>query len=151
MGHYDFVTDLAISVETEREVARLVKRYFGDDVQIQFCNDNRYDLIFDYEGKPFSIEVKEDFSCMNTGNVCVEFECRGKPSGIAVSKANFFIYKVHESPVRHGYYICSTKTLRKQIEIGAYFRTFQAGGDAGSGTKGYLFKLDKFKSFTDMM
>ena len=151
MGNYNFEKDLQRSEQTERDVAKLIKRYFGNDLKPKFCNDNSYDVSVDIEGKTYTFEVKEDFMCMLTKNVCVEFECRGKPSGIAVSKANFFIYKIHESPVQRGYYICSTKTLRKMIEEQAYFRIFESGGDPGSNTKGYLFKLDKYKSFTDKM
>lgn len=151
MGNYSFELDLERAKETETEIARIVRKYMGEDVQIDFCDNKDYDLRVLVEGEPFYLEVKEDFMCMNTGNVCVEFECRGKPSGIAVSKAQFFVYKLHESPVRKRYYICSTKTLRKMIEQRAYHRIFESGGDVGSNTKGYLFKVETFKAFTEEM
>jgi hypothetical protein len=37
-----------------------------------------------------AIEVKRDFKISETGNVAVEFECRGKPSGIAVTKSDWY-------------------------------------------------------------
>lgn len=37
-----------------------------------------------------AIEVKRDFKISETGNVAVEFECRGKPSGIATTKSDWY-------------------------------------------------------------
>lgn len=37
-----------------------------------------------------AIEVKRDFKISETGNVAIEFECRGKPSGIAVTKSDWY-------------------------------------------------------------
>ena len=37
-----------------------------------------------------TIEVKRDIYVAKSGNVAIEYECRGKPSGIAVSKANWW-------------------------------------------------------------
>ena len=48
------------------------------------------------------IEVKRDFRAHATGNVFVEFECRGKPSGISTSEAIYwvFIYGPNELDLR---------------------------------------------------
>lgn len=37
-------------------------------------------------------EVKRDFGAGNTGNVFVEFESRGKASGIATTKADWWVF-----------------------------------------------------------
>lgn len=147
--HYDFDMDLQKSKSTENEIAALFKYYYGDEIiDISFCNDNRYDILLNMNGCNVTLEVKEDFKCMVTGNVCVEYECRGKPSGIAVTQADYIVYKIHETPIKFNYYICSTDELIRRIENQEYVRTFDSGGDLGSNTKGYLFKLDIFKSFT---
>ncbi len=39
-----------------------------------------------------TIEVKRDFRCSNTKNVAVEYESRGKLSGIAVTKAKWWAF-----------------------------------------------------------
>lgn len=39
-----------------------------------------------------AIEVKRDGNTIKTGNICIEFECRGKPSGISVTKALFWCF-----------------------------------------------------------
>lgn len=38
------------------------------------------------------IEVKTDFMAQETGNIALEYESRGKPSGIAVTEADFYAY-----------------------------------------------------------
>lgn len=60
-------------------------------------NDIKYDLEFNKDGKSYFVEVKQDFSCFRTGNIGVEYSCRGKISGILASKSDFYIYKIHQN------------------------------------------------------
>lgn len=143
MPNYDFDKDLPVAQKTETQVAEFLVdkglKFLGD------CDDNRYDLLMSHEDKEFTIEVKEDFSCERTGNVGVEFECRGKPSGINVSKADFYLYKVHCPDRGIRLYIIKTSKLKKMISNKEYFRVV-SGGDPGSNSMNYLFKLDVIKS-----
>ena len=52
------------------------------------CNDARYD--FETSGN-LKYEVKTDHLCNKTGNYYIEFMGYGKPSGISISEANFYI------------------------------------------------------------
>ena len=36
------------------------------------------------------IEVKNDFFVDRTGNIAIEYECRGKPSGISVTESDWY-------------------------------------------------------------
>lgn len=38
------------------------------------------------------IEVKTDFLAQETGNIALEYESRGKPSGISTTEADFYAY-----------------------------------------------------------
>lgn len=38
------------------------------------------------------IEVKTDFLAQETGNIALEYESRGKPSGIAVTESDYYAY-----------------------------------------------------------
>lgn len=38
------------------------------------------------------IEVKTDFMAQETGNIALEYESRGKPSGISITEADFYAY-----------------------------------------------------------
>jgi|LULG01.1.fsa_nt_gb hypothetical protein len=39
-----------------------------------------------------TIEVKKDYQAWRTGNIAVEYECNGKPSGISTTKAKYVAY-----------------------------------------------------------
>jgi hypothetical protein len=139
--NYDFDLDLPIAKKTEKQVAQ----FLVDNAGMTFlgeCDNNAYDLqMQSNDGRIVTIEVKEDFTCQRTGNVGVEYECRGKPSGISVSKADLYLYKVHQPNLRKGLYVISTKKLKKMIDDGLYHRVVN-GGDPGSNSMNYLFTLE---------
>lgn len=143
--NYDFRKDFPIARKTEAQIAQ----YLSDKQNMKFlgeCNNSDYDIRMETpSGKKITIEIKEDFSCARTGNVGVEYECRGRASGIEVSKADFYIYKVHQPDGKKGVYVIQTPQLKKLIEDREYFRTV-VGGDPGSFSKNYLFKLDVIKN-----
>src|SRR3989304_8306710 len=94
MPNYNFKKDLSVAKETEKEVAKLLEERYGLNI-VSFEETNRYDILTEKYEKPYTFEVKEDFLCEKTGNVGLEFECRGKPSGIQTSQADYHIYKLH--------------------------------------------------------
>ena len=67
---------------------------------MEYCRDFKYDLKVGqlYEERlgeilgDTSIEVKTDFEAYRTGNVFVEYESRGKRSGIAVTQAEYYAF-----------------------------------------------------------
>lgn len=69
---------------------------------MEYCNDFKYDLkIGKLAEKSLSeilsnkkVEVKLDRWAQITGNVAVEFENRGKPSGILKTKADFWCFVI---------------------------------------------------------
>lgn len=142
--NYDFDKDLPIAQKTERDVAE----FLCEKAQMQFLgdnDDNKYDLLMQTrEGRKITIEVKEDFSCQRTGNVGVEYECRGKPSGIEVSQADLYLYKVHEPDGKSRLYVIKTSLLKQMIKEEKYFRIV-CGGDPGSNSMNYLFRLNVIK------
>jgi len=140
---YNFDADLATAKATEQRLADyLVKRYGMELLGIGSNSD--YDLLMQTkDGKQFSIEVKEDFMCEKTGNVAVEYWSRGKASGISVTVADYYFYVIHE-PLRLTVNSIKTDLLKRLIITKQYFSEV-SGGDAGSDTKNYLFKLEVIK------
>jgi hypothetical protein len=144
-GFYDFRKDLAVATDTESEVASLLEKIYNVKI-IERRHDNQYDLkARNAYGSFFTFEVKEDFTHARTGNVGVEFSCRGKDSGIRVSKADYYIYKLHFNDGKTETYIMRTETLKKMVEDKLYFRIVN-GGDKGSDSMNYLFKSDVFRA-----
>lgn len=142
MPNYNFSQDLPIAIETEREVGDILWEKYKAEI-LNFHNTNKYDILAKINGVDYTFEVKEDFTCERTGNVGVEFECRGKPSGIQTSEADFYIYKIHTKSEGIRFYLIKTNTLKKIIEEKEYFRIVN-GGDVGSNSMNYLFKYDVF-------
>ena len=66
---------------------------------MNFNNDFRYDLEIGKEGerivdslfKDKLVEVKRDSWVSRSGNIAIEYESRGKPSGIATTQADYWI------------------------------------------------------------
>lgn len=144
MANYNYNTDKPIADNTEKEVADIL-RVIYNAVILEYGHTNAYDIKTKVNGKIFTFEVKEDFTCERTGNVGLEFECRGKPSGIGVSKADFYIYKIHS---KHGikFYLYKTSQLKNMIANKYYFRIVN-GGDVGSNSMNYLFEYDTFTRY----
>jgi len=131
-GKFDFNQDLENGKEAEREFATvLIQR--GQLKALSFNDDNRYDLaVLLSNGVRFKFEIKDDMTASRTGNVGVEFECRGKPSGINVTEADYWVFRLDGL-----FYSVKTEDLRRLIERKAYWR-IGVGGDTGSQTKIYL-------------
>ena len=66
------------------------------------------------EGKDVKVEVKADRLCQKTGNVYVETESRGKPSGINVTTAKFWGFCLWlEKREAQTWVLVPTKILKK--------------------------------------
>jgi hypothetical protein len=138
MPNYNFVEDLPAAKATEKEVASGLAKVYGVTILDNENKDNKYDILALYKGSHIKFEVKEDFICERTGNVGLEFSCRGKPSGIQVSEADYYIYKLHTASGIQ-FWIHKTDALKKMIADNLFFRIVN-GGDPGSDSMNYLFK-----------
>lgn len=143
MPNYDFNKDLVVAKKTEQEIAGIIRERYNA-VILEYGRTNAYDIKARINDKIFTFEIKEDFTCRKTGNVGVEYECRGKPSGIEVSKADFYIYKIHTAKGIE-VYIFKTQAIKDMIKRVDYKRIVN-GGDVGSNSMNYLFKYDVFVS-----
>lgn len=127
---------------------------------MDFNGDFKYDLELGQLGEGWvgnmlsdkTIEVKFDFACYRTGNFYIEYECRGKSSGIATTKANYWmliastkkgtslkesIRKIEDDDILFSVLI-STDRL-KEICRTKYYRKDVSGGDSNT-SKGILIK-----------
>jgi len=95
----NFKKDLADGHKGEQAV-----RHFGETVLdlrfIKYNDDSAFDILFeDDERNVVTFEVKTDLFEKNwdedgTGNMAIEYKCRGKPSGIRKTKAMYFAYYI---------------------------------------------------------
>ena len=142
MANYNFKQDIIDGENGEQIVLKDLEIMGG-----KLISDNKnykYDLLISKDGELITYEIKTDVYCTperDTGNMFIEFECRGNPSGIMVSEARWFVtlYK----GLNEIWYI-KTKELLKLIETETFRKTEQSG-DSGSNTRGYLIPRNKFK------
>ena len=77
------------------------------------------------EGK---LEVKTERDWwFKTGNIAIEIECNGKPSGIMVTKADYWVHILANGDKDYCRLIFDTKTIKKLTK--KYIGTLKNGGD----------------------
>jgi hypothetical protein len=127
-GNYNFNKDIVLGEEGEQII-----RTYLEGLNFKFISDNkdyRYDLLMEYKNKQYTYEVKTDIYPRDTGNIAIEIECRGKPSGVMVTEADFYVtYFKHFDEIWN----ISTNRLRDLIRNGKF--KVITGGDSGSNTK----------------
>jgi hypothetical protein len=144
--NYDFAKDMAVADKIEVAVVQKLQKHYNNFKFCGFSGTKGYDCVFMMGDKTYTLEIKADFFTSYTGNVVIEFESRGKDSGITTSKASFFAYAVMQTEEDFDLYIITTKKLKQMVENKEYF-DIVVGGDVGSRTKMYRFKLDHFAKY----
>lgn len=140
-GKYNFREDITFGEKGQQIIREfLEKRGFEF---IEECTDCRYDLKMSYKSKGYSYEIKTDIYPRDTGNIVVEFESRGKPSGISVTEADYFVnYFYHFGEIWN----IKTSDLRNIIkELKPPVK--ENCGDPGSNTKVYILKKERFRKY----
>lgn len=146
MSNYNFKKDLERSNKTEVEVVKILKSHFGKAfIDAKFGEAKKeYDIELITTFQRVRLELKEDFYCKKSGNIAIEFESRGKPSGIETSRSRFWLIKAHTP---EGWKLLSIKsdTLRKLIKEERYARIAKGGDNWTS--KMYLFALKDIEPY----
>jgi len=89
-------------------------------------------------------EVKKDKMTKRTGNVAIEFECSGKPSGISTTKADNYLYFIEGENV---YYEIPVDYIKQVIAENKYKRKVRGGDDYRSHC--YLFAREVFDDYRE--
>lgn len=142
MAHYEFTKDLQQGDVGEKWFVQYLQQR-GAKI-LERNKTNAYDIRATYlytRRVESTFEIKTDVYPKNTGNLFVEFECRGKPSGIRVSKAEWFVTIF---PLLGEVWIIRTDTL-KNIIYENQLKTTEQSGDEGSNTRGYLVPRNAFR------
>lgn len=155
-GKYVDDFNLALKMgETGESIVRLFLENLGY-VFLSKCEDISHDYKFLKGGKEFVFEIKTDVAhyrlndkneLFDTGNMAVEYECRGKKSGIAATKAatkaDFFITYY---PQLNEIWLIKTEKLKELIRANKdTIKKVDTAGDTDSNTKLFLLKREKYK------
>lgn len=80
----------AVSKIIELEVADYFSKKLGEPVFVPVGCFTPFDGIS--QSKKSSFEVKFEQQAAETGNLCIEYSCRGRPSGLAATQASAWIH-----------------------------------------------------------
>tara|TARA_R100001163_G_scaffold33968_1_gene26280 strand:- start:21532 stop:21882 length:351 start_codon:yes stop_codon:yes gene_type:complete len=112
---------------------------------MDFCSDFRFDLELGQVAEKQladilsneKIEVKRDMKASETGNIFIEYESRGKPSGIATTEARFYCIALNDL-----FIIIPTETLKDLVRP-YLFTTRDVNGGDNNSSKGVIFPINK--------
>ena len=110
------------------------------------CGDFRWDLEVGQLAEQWlgdilsgnTIEVKRDFRASQTGNVFVEFFCRGKPSGLATTQATHWAFVLDDETV----VLLPTDKL-KHIARESYKKRGEFPGGEDNLSRGVLIRVER--------
>ena len=118
-------------------IEQIIKYYKKKYNLLNTCNDNRYDFMLTNNKK---YEVKADLMASKTGNLFIENIQFGKPSGIDVTTADYYII-IYQKDNTNVFLKIKTKQIRKLIKKGIYRRYH-----IDKNKSGYIFNLSLFES-----
>jgi hypothetical protein len=138
MANYNFKQDVLLGEEGEMVI-------LNDLITMGATYDsnnktNTHDIIVNFKGKNIHYECKTDFFD-DTGNMFIETSCRGKASGIEVTKADWFV--TYFKKLNEVWYI-KTNRLKQILNEHTHRKTTQCGDD-GSNTEGVLLNKNQFR------
>ena len=84
-----FKDSLIIGNKAEKIVSDLLNPHVDN---IYKNEDFRWDILAKKKDKIIKIEVKYDSMFLKTGNFAVEFECKGKLSGIKTTLSDYYVF-----------------------------------------------------------
>ena len=108
----------------------------------EFKKNNEYDVLAVKDGKETKYEVKADRMMSRTNNICIEFQCSNKPSGIQTTQAEHYAY--FDAGV-DTLYLIPVSVIKQFILEGKYTRTIN-GGD-GWRARFHLFPKSVFSEY----
>ena len=116
----DFEKDLEDGQLGERAVRHFVESVWHKRF-VTYGNTAAFDIMFqNNKQKPVFFEVKtdlfeKDWDKGGTGNMAIEYKCRGKPIGIKKTKAMYFAYYIPNIIDKH-LWVISVEDLKKLIK-----------------------------------
>lgn len=143
----EFWCDLRFGEEGEIIVVKELSKL--DYKLISTCKTYEYDVLLEKDGNGYTFEVKTDIYCSiknENKTVYIEFEHKNNPSGICVSKADYYVLYMRKL---NEIWIIETPKL-KHICLVNNLDIKENNGD--DHTRGFILDLNKYKdSFSSII
>ena len=112
--------------------------------EFEFNDDNRYDIKIIKNDIETLVEVKSEKLASRTGNIAIEYFCRGKPSGIATTQAHYYYcYVIYND--RYRLFKIPVVDLKEMIKNKLFVRDCIGGDDMAS--KMFLFSIKSVEKY----
>lgn len=150
-----YVNNFQLSLALGEQGERVVRKFLESlgYIYLSKSEEISHDYKFIKDGKECMFEIKTDGAhirpnketgeLFETGNMVVEYESRGKNSGIAATKADFFVTYY---PQLNEIWLIKTEKLKNLIRENKDSIKKVTGGDSDSETKMFLLNRERFKS-----
>ena len=139
MRDKDFVNCLAYGKIAEQKAQEL---FLYDKIEYAPTKCAEYDFMMTMNDSDVYFEVKRDRYMDKTGNICIEYESNGKLSGIAITKADYWLYFNDDM---NEIYLIDVVYIKKCIEKMKYHKNIKCGYNWLS--RAYLFDKNIFKKY----
>lgn len=133
-----FDNDLQDGISAENLMLRIIRKKYPKAIRIK-SYFKKFDIFVPETSQKF--EIKYDRVSELTGNIAIEFEYDGKPSGIKTSEADYFIFVTNRKA-----FIIKTDKLKKLIIETEMFLKVVKGGD-NNKSKMYLIRINDFEKY----
>jgi hypothetical protein len=137
-----FKSDLEFGNKFEKEFVKVMKY---PNYRIMGGNFKDYDIEVNEEDKIVKYECKADRHTNKTGNICIEFMCSNKHSGISTTKSDYYAYFEVVDKDKYILYIIPTDIIRESITKKEYIKIMKGGNVFRA--EFYLFKKEKFEKY----
>ena len=98
------------------------------DIDLKYGQERERKLasILDKDKNKIEVKTERDW-WFKTGNIAIEVECNGKPSGIMATKADYWVHILAEGDTDYCRMIFDTKTIKRLAK--KYKDNIKKGGD----------------------
>tara|TARA_Y100001972_G_C7463228_1_gene236279 strand:+ start:158 stop:586 length:429 start_codon:yes stop_codon:yes gene_type:complete len=113
------------------------------DIDLAYAEIREQKLADIFEKSKIELKSERDL-WQKTGNIVIEYECYGKPSGISTTESDHWFHQLCIGEETFAYIVFDTKSLKKIINNLDYKKTV-TGGD-NNASRLYLLNLQKLFS-----
>ena len=103
-----------------------MNKKFDKDLKYGQERENRIVSILDKDKTKLEVKTERDW-WQKSGNMCIEVECYGKPSGIMATEADYWVHILADVDKDFVRMIFDTSTIKKLTK--KYMKNIRSGGD----------------------
>ena len=103
-----------------------MNKKFDKDLKYGQERGNRIVSILDKDKTKLEVKTERDW-WQKSGNMCIEVECYGKPSGIMATEADYWVHILADGDKDFVRMIFDTSTIKKLTK--KYMKNIRSGGD----------------------